>query len=752
MDEDIWYIELLSRQTNLVEHSALDIGGELQSQHLSRSSFSPFSGVRSFIFQLCSTIVILGLLLTCGALESYAGENPQTDSGAKFSRSGRKQALLIAVSKYHFKQDDPPDLHSLADVEAIKSVLVSKFKFPNSDITILSKPNETKHQAILDAFKALIDKTQKGDIVYVHYSGHGSAWPDPSRRKLTALSQAIVPTDYDSKRLPDCNQITDLELNHFIRDLSKKQPELITCSFDCCYAGGNTRSRFRCRGFPYVGAADAVPANATTPPVTPAAASVTAVTASAATPDAPIVASKLGNVVILYACRFNQRAWETDGDHNEEMGIFSYGLSKALLASTPKTTYRDLLERVAEVMAERDNSGQIPQIEGKADNLILSGTAIPSDAAYEVTRTATGLTLAAGTLEGMSVGSKFSLFQPAAEDFSKPLAVAEIAQTSLSSSQLKITQGNKAECDKLQRLRALETQHQYKGAALEVLVACKDAATTDDVAQKLKTNEAFDVVSGTSDDASAAHWQVKIEGETSKLTAVRDNGIQIFPPLTADSGSNQTFNNLKERLESEIRWRYISNLENKNQNSSVSVKIRAVPVTVTGQNKQDQPVIEPAKVNDADSSSSAPAKWKKGDQFVLEVKNTGKKNAYINVIDLQDNGDLTVVYPQEEGLEETLAPSSHWTRIPTNSNPTVFSVNDPGLDVVKIIATSEKANFKPLESKSVQRSARSFTNPLEQLLILSSRTRSIGTSVPPANWGTATITMDSREEEKLAEQ
>src|SRR5207244_1861433 len=93
-----------------------------------------------------------------------------------------RRALLIGAHAY--QHHDPKrfeafeDLNTETDVQAIRQVLIDHFQFDPANITVVTSREETSRDAILRAIRTLINETHAGDIVYFHYSGHGSQVPD----------------------------------------------------------------------------------------------------------------------------------------------------------------------------------------------------------------------------------------------------------------------------------------------------------------------------------------------------------------------------------------------------------------------------------------------------------------------------------------------------------------------------------------------------------------------------------------------
>jgi Caspase domain/Domain of unknown function (DUF4384) len=86
----------------------------------------------------------------------------------------RKLALLIGINQYEAKGDWLPLNGCVTDVELQQELLVHRFGFKPADIVTLTDRAATK-AAIAQAFtEHLIAQALPGDVVVVHFSGHGS--------------------------------------------------------------------------------------------------------------------------------------------------------------------------------------------------------------------------------------------------------------------------------------------------------------------------------------------------------------------------------------------------------------------------------------------------------------------------------------------------------------------------------------------------------------------------------------------------
>lgn len=114
-----------------------------------------------------------------------------------------------------------------------------------SDITSLINTKATK-AGIVNAFNSLINRSQKGDIVYVHFSGHGQLMTDINGDEKDGLDEAWIPYDaylkYCSKDRGE-KHLSDDEIAQYLTRLRSKigTNGAIAVVVDACHSGDSTR-------------------------------------------------------------------------------------------------------------------------------------------------------------------------------------------------------------------------------------------------------------------------------------------------------------------------------------------------------------------------------------------------------------------------------------------------------------------------------------------------------------------------------
>ncbi len=118
------------------------------------------------------------------------------------------------------------------------------------DSNLQNTPKESpaswpSYNNILDAFHRIEELGQPGDLVYIHYSGHGAR----VRMAYSALKgpegfdEALVPVDIEiQSKEGQSRYIRDVELAILLHSLVKKGL-LVTIVLDSCHAGSSNRSK-----------------------------------------------------------------------------------------------------------------------------------------------------------------------------------------------------------------------------------------------------------------------------------------------------------------------------------------------------------------------------------------------------------------------------------------------------------------------------------------------------------------------------
>ncbi|MEL7059369.1 MAG: caspase family protein [Acidobacteriota bacterium] len=339
--------------------------------------------------------------------------------GEQASDRRDRHALVIGI-------DDYPYLHAKPlrgcrnDATAVRDLLLSRFEFrPDGIETLFDR--EATEQSIRDAMRRLIDRVAAGDIVVIHFSGHGS-YLDLGPRRI----ETLVPHDSGRRQFVS-RDLEDREFAIWLEELAAKTPYTFLI-LDTCHAGGLTRTgsfempkidsarqrprRMRSRFAPPGSPRPEVGSTATRRRrggVSSARSGRS--TSTAAESNAPCGWHPIGQrYTLLAACRAGEQAREVDDpDLGRWHGVFTLGLLEALRAEAGPIGCREAFERAAALVG-RQTSRQHPQLEGARERLLFGREARASGRSFSILeRLGRRIRVSGGRLHGLLVGDHLDL-------------------------------------------------------------------------------------------------------------------------------------------------------------------------------------------------------------------------------------------------------------------------------------------------------------------------------------------------------
>lgn len=151
-----------------------------------------------------------------------------------------RRALLVGISSYDVQKTNWTPIHGANDVALLNKALVG-FKIKtlvNSDAT---------YSNIIKELKALTNQTKAGDVVYLHFSGHGQPYEDIDGDEDDGWDEAFIPYDahmsYKRGVYEGKNHLTDDILHNYLEELRKKAGTsgIVYVSIDACHSGESYR-------------------------------------------------------------------------------------------------------------------------------------------------------------------------------------------------------------------------------------------------------------------------------------------------------------------------------------------------------------------------------------------------------------------------------------------------------------------------------------------------------------------------------
>lgn len=332
----------------------------------------------AFGFEQLRSWGLLAALVLCGAL---------TGTSPVHAQDGRKIALIIAISDYGTPPNHPETgeplrayrpLNAKNDIPLVRGALEHQGFLPG-DIRVLQDA-DADAAGIREAFRRLIRDTKDGDVVVLHYSGHGHRLTNDNPEEdneVDGYDELLVPygaPDEFYEGYDGSLHIRDDELGELVARLRQRAGPRgnVTVFLDACYSGTGTRGEAE---LPARGSADPLGPPSRVVGVagqrgTAAAVGGTGVD-QAPGPRTRGGDDELASFAVFSAASQRQVAYETwDIDGKTKVGSLSYAIARTLPDAAPGTTYRALFAAIT-----RSLSGKVmqnPQMEGTADRQLFS--------------------------------------------------------------------------------------------------------------------------------------------------------------------------------------------------------------------------------------------------------------------------------------------------------------------------------------------------------------------------------------------
>ena len=156
-----------------------------------------------------------------------------------------KYALVIGIGDYPV-ESGWAKINGDKDVPVVKDMLlVNGFSQQNIVELVNDKATAT---AIQKELSALVSKVKSGDVVYIHFSGHGQRVTDIHGDEEDGFDEAWIPFDaqfsFSKGKYEGENHILDDQLNGYLSQLRSNvgSSGKITVIADACHSGGGSRA------------------------------------------------------------------------------------------------------------------------------------------------------------------------------------------------------------------------------------------------------------------------------------------------------------------------------------------------------------------------------------------------------------------------------------------------------------------------------------------------------------------------------
>jgi Caspase domain len=689
--------------------------------------------------------------------------------------SGTRRALLIGIDRYENLPSDKQLTGCVNDAEALAGLLTERFRFAAGNVERLLDRDATR-AGIRAAVERLIERTTAGDVVVIHYSGHGSQSVDPASPYGTI--ETIMPCDSGRDGHPNLD-IADLEIHHWLLRLCDRSSHL-TLIFDSCHSGRILRDGF---GAPERWVAPhSQPVDL--PPEVVAAQGVPGGSRDGSGGGAGGLRLPLAQrYVLLAACASEESAFEVVGqDAGARHGAFSYFLCQELAKASALTTFRDVFE----VVAPRVSSlypNQHPQLEGACDQQVFGLESFPP-MQFVTARPASGeVLLEAGAACGMTVGSRWRIYPPGTRSLScgsQPVAVAEVTRVGAVRSHARLVSGQLA----AEGGRAVEDTHRYGAMRYLVEVAPPTPVAAAPAGVWPAATRLRHGGSGTlSPGERVAHLRQAVAA--SRILGVAECGagaaarayllparagatggdpVPTASPLTEDTWAvvgrdGELLMRLRPATASEAVAQIVVNLEQRARYQFAMELVDpggplcgTVQLALLGRDG-DRWVRRGDEQGSARGDAAAYPAFKDGERIAFEISHRYASPLYLYLLDFGISGAINLIYPMEGG-EQIPAGRDNPVRVGVDEEQAITMFIPDGLpfaagagappqgwpETFKLFATTRQADFSSLlQTGMVGAGAREPAGALAALLAMSlsgqgTRDATVGAPLDDGDW------------------
>ncbi len=556
-----------------------------------------------------------------------------------------KRALIIAIGHYPDEGKNLwPEINSLNDVPLITTALL-KQNFLPKNIWTLEDVQATK-TGIEKALDKLIDSARTGDIVVIHISSHGHQIEDDNtNEEQDGLDECIVPygavytadrsvfNKYSSGYLRD--DVFGEKITRLRNKLGSKGDVLV--DMDACHSGTGTRGpathKARGNNSPMV-SADFEKKRKTG--VKDAAGVFKENTTTALNKDA-------ATYVLFSGAQAQERNYECNDDEGNNVGSLTYAFSKVLTTLEGNVTYRTLFAKIEDIMRQVADQ-QKPVLEGDGIDRELFGGKYQRQTPYLLLDLAHSnpdtMFVNSGSVAGVTMGSIVGFYPAGTTNPTglEPIQKGTVVISSNFTAAIKLDKPNEEFLKKAPWAFVLEMS--YGGNPIRLNVDSLDAKSLQNVRDALKDEKG---VTLTSD--GELYLGKNDEGTGWSLRYV-NSGI-VFDDVNINNAMA-----LKNTLKRYDRFRYLKDLNIQEEGLSAKVEL----VFLDAKKK-----INKAKL--LSRTKFGRLELIEGDTVFLKIKNTGTKDMFINIVDIQPDGIINRVMPNRElkdvrGLPRPILPEN----------------------------------------------------------------------------------------------
>ena len=364
-------------------------------------------------------------------------------------------ALLIGIDGYNSNPIYKSLKGAVRDINLVETFLKQTMDVPPENIHKLISPNEDDaallgarsaqdqkptYENIVNAFKDITKAAQPGEQVYIHYSGHGGRAATVYPFKREPNDEGLVPMDIGDTK--EGRYLRDVEMTTLLKRMTDRGL-LVTVILDSCHSGGATRGDAEIRGGTQT---DTLTRTAKSLVATPEELEQNWLEETRQQGIGAAGLPQSRQYVLLAACRPNEYAYEYPvNGGTEKNGALTYWMIDTLngvATSGLPLTYKLLHDRInAQIQSKFPQ--QMPMLSGESDRRVFGSDRWSTPFTVNVIKvvSATQITLNAGQAQGLSKGTRFSIYPLNTTDFTdkaRQVAIVELTKVDASASAARV--------------------------------------------------------------------------------------------------------------------------------------------------------------------------------------------------------------------------------------------------------------------------------------------------------------------------
>lgn len=533
-----------------------------------------------------------------------------------------KHALIIAIGDYP-RSTGWGAISSANDVPLIKETL-ERQGFKSENITTLVDREATK-KGILNAFKELQEsKIKEGDVLVVHYSGHGQPIFDSSTDGIIDEAddkdEALVPIDamasyaYNYKGE---NHIRDDELAIIttgLRNALGKNGQLLLL-LDSCHSGSSARGG-KARGTKNVFAPkDWQPSK-----------------------NAKVQGSdmfddvKVNENAAPYVLISGASADELNYEHPDGFGALSYAFSEAMSDLGSDFSYRQLFDVIAAKM-NTFSPNQNPGIEGNQDMKLFKNEYVKQEDYFKIKSilTSNAVKIQAGKLQGIFKGTTIFLMPVGVTqlDSTKILAKGKVVLAKFNESNILFDNNLKSKNERDYVIFIDKKSFGEISLNISFDKSVENKKVKSEITKFLEKTKLGKVVDSLASD-------VIITEKNNQLNVYATNGFSVLE----ENIKPENLKDLKGMLSTYAHGSYMKKLNFNNKKYEFT--FRALPVKLNVVTEENE-IGKPEDLMRNNVLSIVPGK----DKLVFEVTNHSEQDLYFTIIEVNSKGEINSIFPSD---------------------------------------------------------------------------------------------------------